>query len=250
MAEKTIEYLSVSPSRITVLQCLSTSPSRPCELIEQNTFSRATLQRHLDGFSERGWVRKKGKRYRITTCGEWVLEKYDELNGQMETIEKISGIIRHIEDIPVEPELSMFEDAKLVTETDSQPHRALNYYINELSSCSTTEFHGFCPVVSPIYNDVHGPVVEECDTPELILPTKTYESLRKDPHLDGKSTGISLFTYPEYLNFGLSLLENRVFLGGYERGQLSDCLSSDSPELVDWAHDLFEYFKAKSDRVN
>lgn len=123
-----IAFLARSNNRITVLRKLARDERSRRELREDTAVSRATLGRILDGFEERGWVRKdgagNGHAYFLTPLGHVILDEFADMMTTAETVQKLGELAPRLpfDELGLDPR--DLADARITTPsaTDATAH--------------------------------------------------------------------------------------------------------------------------------
>ncbi len=89
-------YLFASPHRREILKRLSHSPADTRELTEAFPISRVTVQRHVKGFVEFGWVEKVDGVYQTTALGDYVCECASEFLTSLSVLEEHESVIESL----------------------------------------------------------------------------------------------------------------------------------------------------------
>lgn len=85
-----IAYLSRSENRITVLELLTARPHSPTELRDVTEIPKATLNRILNEFEERSWIRRTSDgTYEATPQAEHIVFQFRPFIGSMETVRSL-----------------------------------------------------------------------------------------------------------------------------------------------------------------
>lgn len=237
-----IAFLTGSEHRVRLLRALD-APRRPCELDDEQPASRATIQRTLGGFEERGWVVKDGRTYRLTAAGDIVRQAYDEMASVVETVDETDGSLSLLSDVGLPP--AAIAAATVTTASATTPHAPIERYLGAVRDADPDRFRGICPVLSVMLDEAHAAVVADGTPTDLVIDEATFEAAREhDP--DGldraeRTPSFSLYVHPEPIEFGLGILEDHVFVGAHDdRGRCRAMLDGTNRELYEWAVATFE----------
>ena len=91
-----IEFLALSPNRVTVLERLADGVHTRSELGEATGASQATLGRILGDFEERDWVRREGNGYVATATGRLVAEGFRDLLDVMAAERELRDVVAYL----------------------------------------------------------------------------------------------------------------------------------------------------------
>jgi predicted transcriptional regulator len=245
MTEDAFPFLADSPVRPRLLGALDRmGASRPRDLVDELDVSRATVHRNLSALSERGWVRQDSDGYVATTAGVLVHDRFRGFREGVDTVERFEPLL---EVVPYDavPPLSTLAAAELVTATPDKPHAPVMRYVEELTAAETSTVWGASPVRSEMFDHGHEQLLEVGVETELVMPVDVVERDREeDPDAFAETLDIedfSMYVTDDQFGFGLSVTDDRAFLGGYGAdNQLQALAVSTDDAFVSWAQDRFE----------
>lgn len=255
MSTDALSFLASSPVRPRLIDALrSDGPARPSELTEALDVSRATIHRNLSALTDRGWVRQEPDGYVATTAGELVYERFDDFRTGVETVGRFERLLEIIPASGVPP-LSVLATADLVTAQPEKPHAPVMRYVEELTASETTTVRGVSPVRSEMFDYGHEQLLEAGVETELVMPTDVIEREREEAseELAGalEIDGFDVYAIDAELAFGLSVTDDRAFLGGYSTdNQLQALAVSTDESFVLWATETFESIRARAQAVS
>jgi predicted transcriptional regulator len=253
-AREHIQFLAGSEYRVQLLSALQ-EPKRPGTLVDEQLASRATVQRALSGFTERGWVRKEIETgcYRLTTAGELVYDSYTELVGIVDRVEEAGESLSLLDCIEPNIPIEAVRTASMAVATPKTPHAAIDRYFNALENAeSDIEYlYGMTPILSPVLNKAHEELVGSGVPTELIIDEETFEQIQSgETENTNDSLSIETFTlyvHPGSIGFGLGIVGERVFVGAYDsHGRSRANLDGTNDSLVEWAHTVYDKYKRES----
>ena len=120
-----IEFLALSPNRVTVLESLAGGPRTRSELAEETGASQATLGRILGDFEDRDWVARTDGAYAATATGRLVAEGFRELLDVMATERDLRDVVAYLPTEAMDFDLRHLADATIVTPTETRPNAPL-----------------------------------------------------------------------------------------------------------------------------
>jgi predicted transcriptional regulator len=88
-----IRYVADSEHRVVVLEALTAGPCTRDDLRAATGASAATVGRLVAGFEERGWLRREGRQYRLTTLGAFVAESFDRLHRDVRVARELRDLL-------------------------------------------------------------------------------------------------------------------------------------------------------------
>lgn len=251
--EHAIGYLCSSPVRVDLLAQLVDAPARPADLVESTDASRTTVHRTLTDFLSREWCRRDDGEYVATGLGRLVLESYHRARSQFHTLDRLSPVLAHLDDVDgLDP--AWFETASFEVATEENPQRPMEWYADLIEAFDGDRFRGIAPVVNRQLMAMHRPLVR-ADTPtELLIGESTFEFVaeRYPEQLEGSIAvdSYTLYVTPESPSLGISLYGEAVFLGTYDdRTRLVGMLSCTDDRLRDWAERRYRRYREGARRI-
>lgn len=237
-----LAFLTGSEHRVRLLRALET-PRRPCELDDEQPASRATIQRTLGGFEDRGWVVKDGRTYRLTAAGDIVRQAYGEMATLVEAVDETDGTLSLLSDVGLPP--AAIADATVTTASPTTPHAPIERYLGVVRDANPDRFRGICPVLSVMLNEAHASVVEGGTRTDLVIDEATFEAAREHDvgSLDRaeRTQTFSLHVHTDPIEYGLSIVDDHVFVGAHdERGRCCATFDGTSRHLYEWAVATFD----------
>ena len=252
-ARDDIKYLSGSEYRVRLLDTLQES-KRPGDIVDEQSASRATVQRTLTGFTERGWVQKERETgcYRLTTAGKLVHGAYHELADVVETVEEAGESLSLLEHIEPSIPLESVRRASVTVATPKAPHAAMERYFDAIESLPNIDFlYGISPILSPVLGDTHEELIGSDVPTELVIDEETFEKVRNtDFERMNDSLSIETFTlyvFPGSIEFGLGIVGEHVFVGAYDNyGRHRANLDGDDDALIEWAQTVYDKYRREA----
>ena len=120
-----IEFLALSPNRVTVLESLADGRRSRSELADATGASQATLGRILGDFEDREWVRRTEGAYAATATGRLVAEGFRDLLDVMSAERELRDVVAYLPTEAMDFDLRHLADAKIVTPTETRPNAPL-----------------------------------------------------------------------------------------------------------------------------
>ncbi|NHN40439.1 MarR family transcriptional regulator [Halorubellus sp. JP-L1] len=255
MTTDALSFLADSRVRPRLLAALREyEAARPSDLRDELGVSRATVHRNLSALCERGWVHQGDDGYAVTTAGVLVHETFDAFRSGMQTVETFEGLL---EAIPADgvPPLPVLATADVVTATRDKPHAPVMRYVEELTASDTTTVQGLTPVRSEMFDHGHEELLDAGVETELLLPVDVLERQRDEGGEELQTAiardGFSVYALEADPGFGLTVTEDRAFVGGYgPDNQLVALAVSTDDSFVSWAADTFESLRSNANRVS
>lgn len=254
MAGDALSFLAETPVRARLLGVLDAEgPARPRTLRDALDVSRATIHRNLSALVDRGWVRQTDEGYEATTAGVLVHERYGSFRTALDVVDRFEELLEVLPESGVPP-LSVLGTATLVSTSPDDPHAPVMHYVQELTASTTSRVRGLSPVRSEMFAQGHEELLEAGVETELLVPERVIERVDGDETselqaaLELPNLEISILEMDP--GFGLTVLDDRAFLGGYDaENQLRVLAVSTDEVFVDWAARTYEDVAATATRI-
>lgn len=230
-----------------MLSILCVQSLRPAELTEQIDVTRTTVQRILSGFRDRNWVHKRDGTYRTTVTGQRVLRAYEALEEEVERAEACGPLAVHADQLSRRFEPELFTETDLTVATSHQPLAPIERYFSQI----TQEISRIYSVASMFTEASTGAIetfIEMDVTGELIYDEAMLEevsesSLQTISRWDERDN-CAVFTTSLPTDFGMTIADETVFVGGFTDGNLVILAEGSHPTLVASAKEFVEEIKA------
>lgn len=249
-----IEFLALSPNRVTVLERLADGVHTRSELGEATGASQATLGRILGDFEERDWVRREGNGYVATATGRLVAEGFRDLLDVMAAERELRDVVAYLPTEALGFEFGHLAGATVVTPTETRPNAPLQRLLALLRRAdSVTAF-------SHALNDQSlGVVADRLGRQEFeaVLTPGAVESLSADRTLrerlgivlEADSAGIRVYDgeIPLAVTIGDEVVN---ILVRDDRGVVQAAVETDAPAVREWAERRYEHYRVHSDPLS
>ncbi|MFC7076337.1 helix-turn-helix transcriptional regulator [Haloarcula halophila] len=245
-----IEFLALSPNRVTVLSALATGHHTRSELADRTGASQATLGRILADFEDRAWVRRRDGGYVATATGRLVADGVEELVGIVETEQDLRGIVDYLPTAAIDFDLRELADATITTPTETRPNAPLQRLLGMLADADTV--YAF----SHTFNDqslgaVQEQVVEHGQGFRGVFSRTAIEALADDPRLRDRlrtllsADSATIRIRDERIPLAAMVADDTVFLLLRDAdGILRAGIDTDAAAVRAWADDTFEHYWA------
>lgn len=239
-----LQFLTGSPARFAVLSALAESAARPCELRDQVDATRTTIQRILAGYSDRQWVRKVDRQYRLTLTGRRVYERYDALVAETERAREFGPLAQHLGPIGDDLPDVVFEAGRITVSSEQTPLAAVNQLTDWFSDAEGT-VKTVSPIVAAMFNDTAAELLEAGTRIESIIDHNVLERSEREfddalaRGIDDES--IEFYVSESSLEFGLVVDDRGCCLGAYDDdNNLRVTLVVEDSAAREWALDQFD----------
>lgn len=249
-----VRLLSSSPERTRILEYLRGNPSGPRDIADTVSKSRRCVQRDLSEFEDRKWVERQKGAYRLTTYGAAIVRQYTDQTNAIALIDRYEPLFRQLPDSDHLPDPRWLPDAEITIADADRPHSALDSYVNGIRNCSTNEIRGITPVFSRSFNDAYLGLLERGVGMMFVVDAGTVEVVRSSDTEAFAGTlrldGLELYECETSVEFGLTLADDRGFLGSYDdQGRFVACVEFTDDEFFDWADELYERYRNRSELI-
>ncbi|WP_263020386.1 helix-turn-helix transcriptional regulator [Natronobiforma cellulositropha] len=240
-------YLLSSPHRLEVLQALEPPGADTRDLTDSLSISRVTVQRHLNRFADAGWIEKRAGRYVRTPLGEHVFHTTMDFLVRLSLLECHEMVVSSFAGFDETFDPLFLSDATVSVATESAPHGPISHYRKGITAAEPSVVHGIMPVFSELLTEVHARLLAEGVETELIVPRHVLETA--PPIEDVPDASFSLFVLEQPVEFGLTVTDTAVFVGGYADRTFVTCVESTDPDVRTWASSLYESYRDQATQV-
>lgn len=246
-----VAFLANSANRIDVLRRLAEEPRSRRELVDATDASRPTVGRVLGEFEQRNWVDRTGRRYELTPLGRLVMGAIDGVLSVMETEQRLRSAVRWIPTERIGFDLELFTDAHVSTPEPGASHRPINRFIELVERADSTRGFGIGTLAPMSAETLFRKARSGMET-EIIYPAAVLVDnllLAPDAARDAIDQGNLSPMVHEDLPCGLYVFDDRVVLGGYDRGTgvLRVVLDTGDPDAIEWADTIYARYRAEAD---
>lgn len=175
-----ISFLTRSQNRVTLLEILVEGTYTTQKLTEETGISDVTVKRAIDGFHQRGWVRKNEAGYTATPVGELVAEDYAKLAGTMEVTSHVGPVIDLVPVEEMDFDLRQLSEATITDPDNSDVLEIVDRWITLIREADRLEVLAYRTgriVAEPIYEELEAGNLEL----EAVIPPSELEHIRSDP---------------------------------------------------------------------
>ncbi|MFC5279038.1 helix-turn-helix transcriptional regulator [Halorubrum rubrum] len=247
-----IAYLARSGHRIGVLATLAEEPKKRHELCSSTGASSPTIGRILGDFDDRRWIVRDGSTYELTPLGEYVVERFQDLQRAMETERELRDVWEYI---PREMEgfsVDLFADAVVSYPGPGYPYEPVER-VSQLVE-GTTKLRGFG---TTIFKSVNNETICRCvmdgmDYEYIYPPEVLRATIEWDPERVAQAASCDNCTIllhdaiPDKERCGLGIFDDRIGIccHNQETGLLEAVIDTDDPNAREWAISVFDRHRA------
>lgn len=247
-----IAYLARSEHRGPTLIALTVRPRSRSELWEMTGVSESTIRRTLSEFEERDWVQRDGYQYETTQLGAFVASAMADLIDRVETERKLRGVWRLLPDEETGFTIEMCSDATVTVAGPEDPTRPITRFCSLIEETEQLRFTGLdVAMLQSCKDELCERIVDGMET-ELINPPRVANYIRSNcPDLFSealKSGNLNLRLHDELPPFGVSILDDRIAIIGYDREGVTVrvLVDTDDMDARDWAESTFTSHRRKT----
>lgn len=229
-----------------LLKEIQNEPQPPGSLADILGVDRSTVHRNATDLKDRGWIEQRNGNYHLTTGGEVVVPKFEELGFAITAVNKTQEFLEEFpEPLPAEA----LAEASTTTGARPEPHAPLIRFTNSLDR-DISHIRCLVPIFSEIFNDAIWPLIQDGTRVEGVVTPELLETARGKDDLGNAidATSYEMYLLPDDIEFGLAIFDNEtVHAGAFAAdGTLTAGLLGDSDALLDWANDRFDTYKQRS----
>jgi predicted transcriptional regulator len=257
-AEDDAEFLVGSPTRLALLETLEDGPARPRDLVDALDVSRASVQRNLSAFVDRGWVRRESGTYHLTATGRPVVRTTRRFLCGLEGVHRADSLFEHLPRFDDSLPPAHLADTEVAVADEGRPYAPVEHYLDwldDLDRADRDRIVGLAPVLSDVFDESHVELIESGVETELVIERSLVERIRSEkPEKFARSLayeGFELYASERAIEFGLAVCGPETFLGGYDDGgRMCACGHGRDSDLRAWALDRYEHYRETATRVD
>jgi len=246
-----IEFLALSPNRVTVLESLADGARSRSELAAATGASQATLGRILGDFEDREWVERAPDGYAATATGRLVAEGFRDLLDVMAAERELRDVVAYLPTEAMDFDLRHLAEATIVTPTETRPNAPLQRLLDLMREAE------YVTAFSHALNDQSLSVVADRlggQEFEAVLTRGAIQSLTADTGLsarlrtvlDAESAGVR--AYDGEIPLAVTIADDVVnILVRDARGVVQASVDTTNAAVREWAERRYEHYRAQSD---
>lgn len=249
-----IEFLALSPNRVTVLERLASGVQTRSELGEATGASQATLGRILSDFEAREWVTRESGGYVATATGRLVAEGFGDLLDVMAAERELRDVVAHLPTDELGFAFRHLAEATVVTPSETRPNAPLQYLLALVREAnSVTAF-------SHALNDQSlRAIVDRLGDQEFeaVLTRDAVDALAADDDLRDRlrtvleSESASIRVYDDEIPLAVTIGDEVVnVLVRDDRGVVQAAVETSNPAVREWAERRYEHYRVYSEPLS
>ncbi|WP_135829781.1 helix-turn-helix transcriptional regulator [Halorussus halobius] len=256
-AVESVAFLARSEHRVHVLALLNDRPRTRNELSDAVGVTRVTLSRILRDLEDREWITRRGSenRYAPTTFGELVYRDVDRLLATVSVGQDYPGIVERLPTEWFGFDVRCLADGELVGDESSDPLAGARIVANAVRDASSFRSLLGTFISLPMYSFEE--TVRSGTEPDatVVFDPSVTETMLEDPTLldrwrEIEATAGSTVYYgtDERVPCSIDLVDDEtVFLTvDREREKGFDIIRCTHPEVVEWADETVEQYRASA----
>lgn len=245
------DFLIEAVKRAPVFEELRDGPRDTGELDSNLALSRSTIHRTTQSFMENRLVEKSGDEFELTGFGRTVASEIAEFEARMKSSCQLEPFLNTIGPTDVDVPVERFTDATVTRPKPRQPHFAVKRIIELIEESDSLRM--FSSIISPFYVDVahremlDGMKIAVIFDPEII---EVVLSEYYDKALEAAETGMFEVQVHDEIPFELFIFDDRIGMAAHdETGIPRAFVEADSPDMIEWAEELYESYEKNADHI-
>ncbi len=245
-----IEFLALSPNRVSVLSSLADGRHTRSALAEITGASQATLGRILGDFEDRNWVRRESGGYVATATGCLVAEGFEDLISVVETERELRDVVTYLPTDAMGFDVRCLADATIVTPTQTRPNAPLQRLLTLMADAdSVTAFsHALNDQSLSVVADRAGDLEFEAVLTRGAVDALTGDERLRDTLRSVVTSGTaSINVYDGEIPVAVTIADDVVnILARDGRGVVQASVDTDHEDVREWAQRRFEHYRVQS----
>jgi len=255
-----VDYLSRSANRVAILDALAKGPATRRALAERTGVSRATLDRIVNEFEERGWAeRRTDGEYAATAAGAHVVREFRPFVESVAAVNRLGEAVGWLPTDELDVGLHEFSDATVRRPANDDPVEAVEYMTDLLRE--SDEFRTLNHLLPPgmFERTLHDQVVGGALTVEAVTTREVVEHFERSPDRrerwrDVVEAGGAVFYRDPPIPCNLMIFDGIVLIKRSDTGPIDDSygvpIVSENGSVLSWAHDLVDRYRDDAVRVD
>lgn len=247
-----IEFLARSDNRVGILDELRGGGRSVPELTEATGISRASLSRILGEFTDRGWVVRDGRTYRLTQFGRLVAVEFTSFVDRMRTVQQLSAVARWFPAAEYDFDVQRLDTAEVITTTRTEVLAPIEHVIRQIRNCDRLLFLTYATM--PTCIAAIGEAILAGDLrAEVVITRAVVESIRSDADLSTQLRALLstdravLSVHDADVPHVLVVADAEVSIVLFDDdGATHAAIRSDDPTVLTWAESEFERYRRDS----
>jgi predicted transcriptional regulator len=241
--------------RAPVLAACRGGPTDRRTLAERAGVSRATAYRATNALTERGVLERETDGYRLTGLGRAVLAHVESFDEGLAGARTLAPVLAHVDAPELASNTQLFTDATVLTADPSAPYR-IDQELAAIVADTDREMAGVTASFgSPTVMERTYEVVRSGVAVEWVLTPEAFEGVRTQ-HADGHDELMAMDTTATYLvddpPLDVAIYDDTLVVPGYggESGTVAAMATTEDPEALAWARDIFETCRERAERLD
>ncbi|MDS0260262.1 DUF1724 domain-containing protein [Haloarcula sp. S1CR25-12] len=215
----------------------------------RTTVYRATTELEADGLLEQG-----SGGYSLTTFGTTILDRITQFRAEIDGIRHLVPLLGRIDASELRENVDLFADATVVEASPDAPY-AIDQHFASVIGANTDEWFGFTQAYgSPIVVEAVSEAIAAGASAEWVFTRETVERLSEqypEAQTELRALDRTASYVVDSLPFDFAVLNDTLVLIGAdtETGVHAAIATTDDPDAVAWARDLFETYRDRAERV-
>lgn len=255
-----VDYLSRSANRVAILDALASGPATRRDLAARTDVSRATLDRIVNEFEERGWAeRTVDGEYVATPAGTHVIREFRPFVESVAAVDRLGEAVAWLPTEEFDVGLHEFSDATVRRPENDDPVEAVEFITDLLRD--TAEFRTLNHLIPPgmFERALHEQVVTGALTVEAVTVPAVVDHFRgnadrRERWRDVLDAGGTVYAHDLPIPCNLMVFDETVLIKRSDTGPIDDSygvpIVSENEAVLSWAHDLIDRYRADAVRID
>lgn len=240
--------------RIEVVETLLEAPKDKRTLVEDLSISRSTVDRATRELESLGLIRYTADGYTPTSVCERTATHFFELTDAIGLRRQWEPFLQWVPDDEFDLDFHLLEDAELLLPEQGDPWAMVNRHVQLLKEAD------YSRVLLPLcglhaYEAVHQKIIDEGGRCDSVVAPSVANTLQSNPDYaelteDLVPTGrFTVSVYKDEIPYFVGILDDTVQIGVDENGEPRALLETDSPEIRDWAENVYTDYEQQAEKA-
>lgn len=254
-ARDDVAFLARSKNRVTVLTVIGTDPVSRAELQKQTHVERVTLGRILTDFTDRGWVKKTGRRYALTPTGEMVAGDFEKLLETVATASKLESVIQWLPTEKMPFDLRHLGSADITLPTSTDPAAPTRRAGQRLRTTKTARIL-MRAIISEVVDACWAATIEDDQQFEAVFSADVLDTIAADHTMSTKIhemltlDNVAIYRFEEDFPFAMGVIDDLAGFGVTNDESLPQAyLEIENKVVRDWVKKTYDRHKQDATRL-
>jgi len=240
--------------RAPILAACRNDPVDRSTIAERADCSRTTVYRATTALEADGLLEQDDGGYSLTNFGTTILDRITQFRAELDGARHLTPLFDRIDAPELRENADLFTDASVIEASPDAPY-AIDQHFASVIRANTEVWFGFTRAYgSPIVVEAVSEAIAAGASAEWVFTRETVERLSQqypEAQTELRALDRTASYVVDSLPFDFAVLNDTLVLIGAdaETGVHAAIATTENPEAVAWARDIFERYRDRAERV-